>query len=178
MFGQDTDEFLIFNSFYSWLVSLSPCVITHPGRCWRWTQTPGSQSGSSPIGESAPCSASSWTERRTHTHTDEWFLYLQLLLRGTITCLNKCRETRFKNWTNSFKAKKVEAPFTKKISISIFFFIKNIFHDDEINPKPSCWLFPSHVTEAVPRNITICGVTHVHTNTHSVGQRAAARGCV
>lgn len=38
--------------------------ITHPGRCWRWTQTPGSLSGSSLTGESAPCSASAWTKKK------------------------------------------------------------------------------------------------------------------
>lgn len=47
-----SDSFLCHHSF------------THPGRCWRWTQTPGSPSGSSLTGESAPCSASAWTKKK------------------------------------------------------------------------------------------------------------------
>ena len=40
---------------------------THPGRYWRWTQTPGYQNGSFLRGDWAPCSASSWTGRDKQT---------------------------------------------------------------------------------------------------------------
>lgn len=53
--------------------SLSTRVITHPGRCWRWTQRLGSQSGSSPRGAWALYSTSSWTESRAHTYMNNGF---------------------------------------------------------------------------------------------------------
>lgn len=58
-----------------WLF-LSHHSITHPGRCWRWTQTPGSPSGSSLTGESAPCSASAWTKKKRKKK--EMLIYLFL----------------------------------------------------------------------------------------------------
>lgn len=53
--------------------SLSTRVITHPGRCWRWTQRLGSQSGSSPRGAWALYSTSSWTESGAHTYMNNGF---------------------------------------------------------------------------------------------------------
>lgn len=48
--------------FFPLLFFFSHHSTTHPGRCWRWTQTPGSLNGSSLTGESALCSASAWTK--------------------------------------------------------------------------------------------------------------------
>lgn len=63
---------------FSFLIFLSHQSITHPGRCWRWTQTPGSPSGSSLTGESAPCSASAWTKKKTKER--EIWLFIDLFI--------------------------------------------------------------------------------------------------